>query len=436
MNSENDAESGTRNPQATILIVDDAPQNLAVLGAILQPLYRVRAASSGERALDAAVREPRPDLILLDIMMPQMDGFETLRRIRADELTRDIPVMFVTALQDETDEQRGFELGAADYLHKPVNPVIVRARVRAQLEAKAARDMLKNNNQRLVSQVAEGANALEQAQMQLLQAEKMAAMGQLAAGVAHEINNPIGFVGSNLSTLEHYVRDLVELITAYQRGFDQAGNSAAFAEVLMLRQKVDYDFLTQDLTNLVAESKEGIERVRRIVGDLKSFSRSGDSKWEWADIHQGIDSTLNIVWNELKYHCTVSKNYGSLPQIHCVPSQLNQVFMNLLVNAGQAIEGKGEITITTECAGTDAVRITIRDTGKGIAQEALQRIFEPFYTTKPVGKGTGLGLSLAWNIVKRHHGRIEVDSEAGKGTGFAITLLIDPVAANTMEADS
>jgi signal transduction histidine kinase len=417
--------------RASILIVDDTPLNLVVLGELLQPRYQVRAANSGERALAVVAGEPRPDLILLDVMMPGMDGFEVLRRLRADDRTREIPVIFVTALQDEDDEQRGFELGAADYIHKPIKSAILLSRVGAQLDAKAARDMLKKTNQRLVTQVAEGSNALEQAQLQLMQSEKMAAMGQLAAGVAHEINNPIGFVGSNLATLDGYLDDIFSILAAYGKAEASAGNDGAFDEVREVKRALGYDFIKQDILALLAESKEGIGRVRQIVTDLKDFSRVGNMDWQWADIHQGIDSTLNMVRNELKYHCTVTRHYGTLPKIRCLPPQLNQVFMNLLVNAGQAIEGKGEITITTECVGDTAVRIMISDTGKGIAPGALSRIFEPFFTTKPVGKGTGLGLSLAWSIVERHHGRIEVVSEEGKGTTFTVTLPIEPEGVAT-----
>jgi two-component system, NtrC family, sensor kinase len=437
MNADQTTSTPAGAPRATLLIVDDTPQNLVVLGELLMPFYRVRAVDSGERALVAAQTEPRPDLILLDVMMPGMDGTEVLRRLRAEPGTSDIPVVFVTALQDEADEQRGFELGAADYIHKPICGPIVLSRIRAQLDAKAARDMLKKNNQRLATQVSEGADALELAQHALLQSEKLAAMGQLAAGVAHEINNPIGFVGSNLGTLEGYLNDLFSIISAYEKVEATPGSDpGSFAEVRQLKQSLNYEFLKDDLRDLVAESKDGIARVRRIARDLKDFSRASNNDWEWSDIHAGIDSTLNIIWNELKYHCTVKKQYGPLPHIRCLPSQLNQVFMNLLVNAGHAIEERGEISITTECDGNDAVRIMIADTGKGIPPESLVRIFEPFYTTKPAGMGTGLGLSVVSDIIERHHGHIEVVSEVGRGTTFIITLPVEPPTDKSAEASS
>ncbi len=368
--------------------------------------------------------EPRPDLILLDIVMPDMDGFEVLRRLSADEATRDISVIFVTAMHNIEDEQRGFELGAADFIHKPIRETVVLSRIRAQLDAKAARDMLRKTNLRLSRQMAEGAHALERAQQLLLQSEKMAAVGLVAAGVAHEINNPVGFVGSNLRTLGGYLQDLLTLLDAYAAADDAAARARAQA----LARSLNYEFLRQDIGDLIAESRDGIDRVSRIVQALKTFSHAGDGEWQWADLHQGLETTLNIVWNELKYHCTVTRRFAELPPVYCLPSQLNQVFMNLLVNAAHAIEGQGEITVATERVGDDAVRVSISDTGKGIAPELRERIFDPFFTTKPVGKGTGLGLALVRDIVHRHGGDIAVDSEPGRGTTFALTLPVQPVA--------
>jgi signal transduction histidine kinase len=412
-------------PSGTILIVDDDPLNLTALGALLEPHYRVRAANSGERALQAVASNPPPDLILLDILMPGMDGFDVLRHLRENPDTRDIPVIIITALHDEDKEQQGLELGAADYVHKPIKSVIVLSRIRAQLDAKAARDMLRSTNQRLTHQVEEGAHALEQAQTQLLQVEKMAAMGQLAAGIAHEINNPVGFVGSNLVTLESYLQDMFALVAAYEQVDAESGSNPAFVPVHSLRKALNYDYLKRDIGDLLAESRDGIARVRQIVRDLKDFSHVSETEWQWADLHQGLDSTLNIVWNELKYHCTVTKHYGELPLVQCLPSQLNQVFMNLLVNAAHAIDGQGDITISTERVDEKSVRIIFADTGRGIAKEDLPRVFEVFYTTKPVGQGTGLGLSLARGIMLRHGGTIEVTSVVGQGTRFTLTLPIE-----------
>ncbi len=282
---------------------------------------------------------------------------------------------------------------------------------------------------------------LEEAHNQLLQSEKMASIGQLAAGVAHEINNPVGFVTSNLGTLESYLDDIFAITDAYEAAEAAGGPLAELKTAAELRQEKDFDYLKSDIRQLMAESRDGLQRVRKIVQDLKDFSRVGDTHWQWADIHQGIESTLNVVWNELKYKSTVTRHYApDLPQIHCLPSQLNQVFMNLLVNAAHAIEpidGKlGEITITTRRLGEDAIQIEFRDTGKGIPEENLKRIFEPFFTTKPVGKGTGLGLSIAWGIIGKHKGHIDVTSQAGNGTTFTLTVPIDPSSGESAQPQS
>jgi signal transduction histidine kinase len=232
-------------------------------------------------------------------------------------------------------------------------------------------------------------------------------------------------VHSNLGTLDGYLHDLMAVIDIYDKvtgapDFD----GTQLRAVDQVKAERDFDFLKSDIFSLVSESKEGLGRVRKIVQDLKNFSRVGEQEWQEADLHQGLDSTLNIVWNELKYKCKVIKEYGEIPHVYCLISQLNQVFMNLLVNAGHAIETQGNITIRTRCHGEDSVCVEIIDTGKGIAPEHMNRIFEPFFTTKPVGKGTGLGLSLSYGIVQRHHGRIEVESTPGQGSTFRILLPI------------
>ncbi len=263
---------------------------------------------------------------------------------------------------------------------------------------------------------------LEQAHNQLLQTEKMASIGQLAAGVAHEINNPIGFVNSNLGSLGGYFRDLLQMIDAYQLHEDAL---AQFPERLqaiqVVKTRIDLDYVREDVGALLAESADGMLRVKKIVQDLKDFSHVGAAEWQWANIHAGIDSTLNIANNEIKYRATVAKEYGNLPDIECLPLELNQVFMNMLVNAAQAIESFGQITIRTGLEGAH-IWIEFRDNGPGIAPENITRIYDPFFTTKPIGKGTGLGLSLSYGIVQKHQGRIEVDSVLGQGTCFKIWL--------------
>ena len=261
---------------------------------------------------------------------------------------------------------------------------------------------------------------LEEAQNQLLQSEKMASIGQLAAGVAHEINNPVGFVNSNLGSLQRYTQDMLRLLAAYER-IEAALAQDMLQDIKRLKQEIDAEFLREDIGNLLAESLDGLQRVKRIVQDLKDFSHVDESERQWANLEAGLDSTLRVVWNELKYKAEVVKQYGAIPQIECFPSQLNQVFMNLLVNASHAIEEHGRITIRSGQDG-DNVWVEVEDNGKGIQPEHLARIFEPFFTTKLVGKGTGLGLSLSYGIVQKHGGRIEVKSAPGQGSVFRVVL--------------
>ena len=261
---------------------------------------------------------------------------------------------------------------------------------------------------------------LEEAHHQLLQSEKMASIGSLAAGVAHEINNPIGFVASNTGNLAAYIQDLFRMIDAYRQELIQhEPNPKSDA----LSRELDLDFVRDDIKNLLLENKDGIDRVKRIVQDLKDFSHVDHGEWIVSNLHQGLDSTLNIVNNELKYKAELQKQYGNVPPILCIASQLNQVFMNLLINAAHAIDKHGKITIATGVK-DEEIFIRITDTGCGIPKENLVRIFDPFFTTKPVGKGTGLGLSLSYGIVKRHGGRITVESELSVGTSFTVWLPI------------
>ena len=266
---------------------------------------------------------------------------------------------------------------------------------------------------------------LQRTQAQLLQSEKMASIGQLAAGVAHEINNPVGFVNSNMGALNRYVDTLFEVIDGYDRIFSESRDPAQAAQSAEeLKRQADLEFLREDVVQLIKESMEGLTRVKDIVQSLKDFSHVGETEWQFADLHQGLENTLTIANNEVKYKADVVRQYGEIPLVSCLVSQLNQVFMNLIVNASHAIKNRGTITIRTGCA--DAwVWVEVEDTGEGIAPENLSRIFEPFFTTKPVGKGTGLGLSLSYNIISKHNGRIDVRSELGKGTCFTVRLPVD-----------
>ncbi len=271
------------------------------------------------------------------------------------------------------------------------------------------------------SQLEEAYNELKNTQARILQQEKMASIGQLAAGVAHEINNPTGFIKSNLGTLGKYASRLTEFIFLQNEALESLNVPEITGELDEQRKKMKLDYIFEDMGQLLEESLDGAERIKKIVQNLKSFARVDESDHKRADINECIESTLNIAWNELKYKTTVEKEYGELPPAKCYPQQLNQVFMNLLVNAAQAIEKQGVVRIKT-WNGDGSINISISDTGAGIPEDKLNRIFEPFFTTKDVGKGTGLGLSISYDIIKKHNGEITVESEVGKGTVFTIKI--------------
>jgi len=267
---------------------------------------------------------------------------------------------------------------------------------------------------------------VQQAQRHLVQSEKLAGIGQLAAGVAHEINNPMGYVSSNLRTLAGYVQDLLRIIDAVDVAKD-------LSEIRNLKRTLDYGFVRGDLEDLIAESEEGVERVKSIITALQDFSRTDTGKFSLADLHRGIDTTVNVAANELKYKAEVVKEYGEIPEVECNISRINQVVLNLLMNAAQAMPERGMITIRTGRAQSE-VWFEVEDTGCGMRSDELDKIFEPFFTTKPVGDGTGLGLALSYSIVRQHHGRIEVKSEVGKGTCFRVSLpIVHPMDSDTEE---
>lgn len=312
---------------------------------------------------------------------------------------------------EELVEQRTGELGAAN---------------RQLAQDIAKRESAEAELLRRYTELTELNIRLAETQNQLVQSEKLASIGQLAAGVTHEINNPIGYVHSNIGALEKYLVDLFRMLDAYEAAETSIADPQQRSQIEALRRQLDISFLKEDIPVLMGESKEGISRVKKIVQDLKDFSRVDTTQeWHWANLHQGIDSTINIVANEIKYKADVVKDYGDIPEVECLASQLNQVFMNLLVNAAHAMGRKrGTITIRTRTLG-ETVCLEFADNGCGIPDDIRDRIFDPFFTTKPVGKGTGLGLSLAYGIIQTHHGTIDVESAVGQGTTFRITLPVD-----------
>jgi signal transduction histidine kinase/DNA-binding NarL/FixJ family response regulator len=356
-----------------------------------------------------------PDMVAKGLEHPLLNGQEIMSAVSAKDGQRE--AVRETVVGDITYELHVYYVEESKLIR--INVLDISWRKRAETEARQHMLELTKVN----ADLRELNSRFMQAQSQLMQSEKMASIGMLAAGVAHEINNPIGYVQSNLNTLETYIKKFLAVLDAYERvELSIPDRSELFAGVAELKEGGDITYLKRDVLALLAESHEGVDRVKKIVLNLKDFSRiDAEEKWVEEDIHRGLDSTLSMIWNELKYKCEVKKEYAVLPPVECLLPELNQVFMNLLVNAAQAIETRGTITIRTGSR-DGQVWIEIADTGKGIPPEDLNRIFEPFFTTKPVGKGTGLGLSVSFSIVQKHHGKIEVESTPGKGAVFRVIL--------------
>ncbi len=409
-----------------ILIVDDNPTNLSVLSeALASEGLRFRVAVDGESAIALAERN-QPELILLDVQMPGIDGFETCCRLKANPVTENIPIIFTTALADTESKTKGFFLGAVDYIPKPFTQEEVIARVRVHLR-------LKQLTESLEQQVRDRTAALQQAQVQLVQQEKLSTLGELIAGIAHEMNNPINFITSNIPPLREYIAGITELLLLYEQEYPNPT-----AKVTTFIENLDLKFVLEDLTKILNSFEIGSERVQHLSTSLRSFSRSDSDTKISADLHLGLDSTLMILQHRLKANgdrprIEVIKNYGALPEVNCYIGEMNQVFMNILANAIDALDeaitqGKmsnsiPRIEIATEINAQQMVVIRIADNGLGIPERLKQRLFEPLFTTKPVGKGTGLGLSIAHQIVaEKHNGILEVNSQPGMGTEFKITI--------------
>ncbi|MGD1701547.1 hybrid sensor histidine kinase/response regulator [Dapis sp. BLCC M229] len=423
-----------------ILVVDDVPANLKV---IVQTLgdegYEVSTAISGERALKQ-ISYDLPDLILLDIQMPGIDGFETCKRLKENPQTKDIPIIFMTALSDSESIVKGFTLGAVDYITKPFQVVEVLARVKTHIHLQQLRNNLEKEVAKKTNQLTQALEELQTSQTQLIEKEKMSALGELMAGIAHELNNPIGAISNNSQHLENYIKDILHFLFLYQKYYPNPAE-----EIIENAEHIDLDFLIEDLPNLITSMKAGSERIKFLSTSLRTFSRNelnNDQKVSCV-VHNHIDSTLLILNHRLKANkyrsaIEVVKKYGDMPEIKCFPGQLAQVFMNLISNAIDAIDEfvkktefykfkfQPQITIYSRInQDKTGVIIRIKDNGVGMSEEVKAKIFDKLFTTKAVEKGTGLGLSIAYKImVKNHGGKLWCESTLGHGSEFILELPI------------
>jgi len=402
-----------------VLIVDDERSIRDMFAQWLADNFTCRTAASADEALAILAQESQA-LVISDMMMPGRNGVELLR-----EVTTRFPgtaVIMVSGVDRPQRMRDALRLGAFDYLIKPCEMDALTLSVEHALERRALqrtaaiyRRHLEDQNIELATQKA----TLQRLQAQMVHSEKMASLGQLAAGVAHELNNPAGFVFGNMELLQNYLAQLEKLLKVYDQLVLPQDSSISVAEV---KQDIAYDRLMTELASIASDCREGAQRICDVVKNLRLFSRLDEAELKHVDIHEGIESTLRLLsryYTSGRLH--LLKDYGELPRVTCYAGQLNQVWMNLLVNAAQSVTEDGEVKITTEVDG-DSVVVTISDTGKGIPEDELSRIFDPFFTTKPVGEGTGLGLSISYGIIERHEGTITVKSTLGVGSNFRVRI--------------
>lgn len=413
--------------RADILIVDDIPDNIRFLSSfLLEQGYTVRKAINGQMALTAIAALP-PDLILLDVNMPDIGGYEICRRLKADTVTQPIPIIFLSAGSEAIDKVKAFQLGGVDYITKPFHLEEVLVRIQTQLTIQQLQKELKAQNEQLRQTLEE----LKTAQENLVQQEKMATLRKVVAGVAHEINNPLSFIACNIKPAEEYIQNLVTLLELYQQKYPDPD-----PEIQTLIEDIDLEFLVSDLVRIIHSMGNGAERIRTVILALRIFTRLDESGIKKINFHESLDSILAILKHRLndanQNIIQVQCNYGNLPPITCYADQCNQVFFNLLCNAIDAIEEKQkrggykgqkpEILIQTWLE-QDKVYVKIQDNGSGISVANQPLIFEPFFTTKTAGQGVGLGLATSRRIIEElHRGRLTYRSQEGEGTEFIIQI--------------
>jgi two-component system, NtrC family, sensor kinase len=406
-----------------ILIVDDDEPVRTLYAAYLSEAYSCAVAGDAQEALEILAREPFA-LVLTDVQMPGLGGIELMRRIIAHY--PNTAVIIISGIDRTQRVIDAIRVGAFDYLIKPCELDVLSICVERALErrlllrnARRYKRDLEMRNLELARQKAE----LVRLQSQILHTEKMASLGLLAAGVAHELNNPAGFIYGNVDVLKKYVVKLKQYLIAYD-GLVLPADQAATIEII--KRETDYDNIVNDLDSVLADCLLGAERIRDVVQNLRLFSRLDEAEFKRVDLNEGIESTVRLLSMYYKSgKIALLRDYGDLPLINCYAAQLNQVWMNLLVNAAQAVgDREGEVRIKTRFA-NGTVTVSVTDTGKGISPEDLKKVFDPFFTTKPVGEGTGLGLSISHGIIEQHGGTIAVDNIPGEGTTFTITLPVD-----------
>lgn len=411
----------------SILIVDDESGIRNLFADWLGEDYQCETAASADEAL-ALLATKTFALVISDMMMPGRNGVELLREIK----TRypETAVIMISGIDRPQRVRDALRVGAFDYLIKPCELDVLTLSVERALERRSLQRTATSYKAHLENRNAELANskmALERLQAQLVHTEKMASLGQLSAGIAHELNNPAGFIYGNMDILGNYLTDLKRLLDAY----DQIALPPDAALLVdSLKTEINYGTLSGDLGSIISDCREGSQRICDVVKNLRLFSRLDEAELKKIDIHEGIDSTIRLL---SRYYSAgrivLRRDYAYLPQVNCYAGQLNQVWMNLLGNAAQALKEEGEVSVSTSIDG-EWISIAISDTGTGIAEEHVPRIFDPFFTTKPVGEGTGLGLSISYGIIERHGGEITVSSKVGSGTTFTVRI---PVCAAGLE---
>lgn len=414
-----------------VLIVDDDDFVREMIAEIFQGAdFLTETVSNGNDALQRLSLNSTFDVVVSDMNMPGMNGLELLKEIRKNGM--DIPLIILTGNEELTIAIEAMNNGANDYLLKDENiqdTILLSAKGvlekhELKLQNRQLMDELIDKNKEIENSLIEVQNAyseLRKAQAQILQQEKMASIGQLAAGVAHEINNPMGFITSNIRMFEKYLVKLIEFISTQSDSISQLNSNKPVETVEAKRASLKIDYIIKDSADLLIESLQGAERVIKIVQDLKNFSSVDATGESLSDINSGIEDTLSIMNNEFRDGINIHKDLGIIPKTVCSQGQLNQVFVNILLNAVQSIENLGEISVKS-WFGDGKIFVSFSNTGAGITKEHLPKIFDPFFTTKAVGKGQGLGLTVAYDIVKKHGGDITVDSEVGKGATFTISI--------------